>query len=273
MSSTVESVYLLLVLYSLGQSAFGGCAGKCCRGRDMNCLTTDWRMDRVYGTCYCDESCGQTRDCCFDYFTECPAQDCAVSEWSFWSGCAKQCQPSMRVRVRHTERQPSNSGEPCPALEQRAGCKQYRDNKGRPCAANSGQEDTGSEILYSSTIRLNVHPLIYVSNDVVTLPYPSPCSFCVEFMLESRTLHCSLQNRPQTHWMRYITEGFRVCVACEPPAMRNNSARCQGDGQDADKDAVLHWQALGSPQCSGTWKKVQKSKHCNCPPQHSFVFI
>ena len=39
------------------------------------------------------------------------------------------------------------------------------------------------------------------------------------------------------------------------------------------REAVLHWQAVGNPQCSGTWKKVQKTQQCNCPPQHSFVFI
>lgn len=63
-------------------------------------------------------------------------------------------------------------------------------------------------------------------------------SFCMEFALESRTPHCTVENRPHTHWMRYIAEGFRVCVACEPPAMRNNSGSCQGDGQESDKYEV-----------------------------------
>ncbi|MEQ2205545.1 hypothetical protein XENOCAPTIV_002706 [Xenoophorus captivus] len=181
-----------MVLCYLGQKHLvtGGCLGKCCRGRNMGCSTNDWRMDRAYGTCYCDEDCVNTKDCCFDYFTECPddlsfvlwgpilAQDCVVSPWSFWSGCAKPCQPSVRVRVRHVEQQPVNSGDPCPLLEERAG-------------------------------------------------------FCVEFELESRTPHCTQQNQPHTRWMRYITEGFKVCVACEPPALRNSS--CQGDGQESDK--------------------------------------
>lgn len=52
----------------------GGCSGKCCRGTDLTCKTTDWRMDRVYGSCYCDEGCQRTRDCCFDYPTECPGE-------------------------------------------------------------------------------------------------------------------------------------------------------------------------------------------------------
>uniref|UniRef100_A0A3B4EU16 Somatomedin B and thrombospondin type 1 domain containing n=1 Tax=Pundamilia nyererei TaxID=303518 RepID=A0A3B4EU16_9CICH len=229
----------------------GGCSGKCCRGRDTNCLTTDWRMDRVHGTCYCDEGCVRTKDCCFDYFTECPAQDCVVSDWSFWSGCAKPCQPSVRIRVRHIEQQPHNSGQPCPGLEQRAGCREYRDHLGRHCGFNSGPA--------------------FITSMAFAKGRPK---FCVEFKLESRTPHCTVENRPHTLWMRYITEGFNVCVACEPPAMRNNTSSCQGDGQESDKYAtVLHWQAVGNPQCSGTWKKIQKTQRCACPPQHSFVFI
>lgn len=76
MGSSVEFACLLLMVSTLGRNhlASGGCAGKCCRSRDLSCLTTDWRMDRVYGTCYCDMGCIRTKDCCFDYFTECPGE-------------------------------------------------------------------------------------------------------------------------------------------------------------------------------------------------------
>lgn len=76
MGSSVEFACLLLVVSTLGKNHLvsGGCSGKCCRGRDLSCSTTDWRMDRVYGTCYCDEGCIRTKDCCFDYFTECPGE-------------------------------------------------------------------------------------------------------------------------------------------------------------------------------------------------------
>lgn len=72
---------------------------------------------------------------------------------------------------------------------------------------------------------------------VKTVPFSdfNPFRFYVEFKLESRTPHCTVENQPHTHWMRYITEGFKVCVACEPPALRNSSGRCQGDGQESDK--------------------------------------
>uniref|UniRef100_A0A668A3I2 Somatomedin B and thrombospondin type 1 domain containing n=1 Tax=Myripristis murdjan TaxID=586833 RepID=A0A668A3I2_9TELE len=263
---SVEFACLFLVVCALGVNhlACGGCAGKCCRGKDSSCVTTDWRMDRVYGTCYCDELCVRTKDCCFDYFTECPAQDCAVSEWSYWSGCAKQCQPSVRVRVRHIEQRPRNGGEPCPDLEQKAGCREYRDHQGGNCGLNSGTH-----------IQAHKHTQTHTPTKEKrhALPQTQIWMFCVEFTLESRTPHCTVENQPHTHWMRYITEGFKVCVACQPPAMRNNSGSCQGDGQESDKEAVLHWQAVGSPRCSGTWKKVQKTQQCSCPPQHSFLFI
>ncbi|XP_014831806.1 PREDICTED: somatomedin-B and thrombospondin type-1 domain-containing protein-like, partial [Poecilia mexicana] len=99
---------------------------------------------------------------------------------------------------------------------------------------------------------------------------PLDPGFCMEFKMESRTAHCTVENRPHTLWMRYITEGFKVCVACDPPALRNSS--CQGDGQESDKEAVLQWQAAGNPHCRGTWKKVQKTPQCTCPTQHIFIF-
>lgn len=76
MGSSVEFACLLLVVSALGKSHLvsGGCSGRCCRSRDLSCSTTDWRMDRVYGTCYCDKGCDRTKDCCFDYFTECPGE-------------------------------------------------------------------------------------------------------------------------------------------------------------------------------------------------------
>lgn len=93
-----------------------------------------------------------------------PARDCAVSDWSFWSGCAEPCQPSVRVRVRHIEQQPSNSGEPCPSLEQRGGCREYRDRQGGHCGLNSGMQIqqhatcSGSLLFY---LILYAFPLVY----------------------------------------------------------------------------------------------------------------
>lgn len=76
MGPSVEFTCVLLTVFTLTKNLLvsGGCSGKCCHGRDLGCFTTDWRMDRVYATCYCDQDCVKTRDCCFDYFTECPGE-------------------------------------------------------------------------------------------------------------------------------------------------------------------------------------------------------
>ncbi|KAM9839213.1 somatomedin-B and thrombospondin type-1 domain-containing protein [Aulostomus maculatus] len=262
MGSCVDSACLLLLLVStFGTLVSGSCVGKCCRSRDLSCSSSGWRLDRVHGTCYCDEGCIRTKDCCYDYFTACPAQDCSMSEWSIWSGCAKPCEPSVRVRVRRIERQPSNNGEPCLSVEQRAGCREYRDHHDAQCGLSSGPAFITSMEFSRGRPKRDSYG------------NPLKPGFCVEFTLESRTPHCTVENRPHTHWMRYVTEGFKVCVACEPPAMHNNSGRCQGDGQESDKEDILHWQAVGNPRCTGTWRKIQRTQRCNCPPQHSFIFI
>ncbi|KAG5268612.1 hypothetical protein AALO_G00214460 [Alosa alosa] len=245
-------------LYHLAE---GGCSGKCCQGTDLTCTTTDWRMDRVYGTCYCDEGCQRTKDCCFDYTKECPAQPCVVSEWSYWSGCAQACQRSFRVRRRHIEREPSNSGEACPALEEQAGCMEYQTHQGQHCAQTQGPALITTVEYGKGRTGHNLY------GD------PQDSGFCMEFKMETLSPHCMVENRPYTRWMQYLREGFTVCVACQPPAMRNASRSCQGDGNYADRDEVLHWQAMGNPRCRGTWKKVQRLQHCSCPQVHSFVFI
>lgn len=83
MPPRVEVACWLLLFSALGQNHLvaGGCSGRCCRGRDLSCSATDWRMDRVYGTCYCDEDCVKTKDCCFDYFTECPGEQWRQGKW------------------------------------------------------------------------------------------------------------------------------------------------------------------------------------------------
>lgn len=87
-----------------------------------------------------------------------PAQNCKVSEWSFWSGCAAPCTPSFRVRVREVERQPNHSGAPCPRLEQRSGCRDYRDHWGRHCGQQSGKQIiTISDLKSAKSNRFNSH--------------------------------------------------------------------------------------------------------------------
>ncbi|XP_016099860.1 somatomedin-B and thrombospondin type-1 domain-containing protein-like [Sinocyclocheilus grahami] len=136
----------------------------------------------------------------------------------------------------------------------------------------------------SSTVELNCVGLIPGAAFITTMEYskgrthdlygaPMDAGFCMEFKMESLTPQCMVENRPYTRWMQYLREGYSVCVACQPLAMNNHSRSCQGDGNLAERDELLHWQAAGSPRCRGTWRKVQRLQHCSCPQVHSFIFI
>lgn len=61
-----------------------------------------------------------------------------MGEWSHWSGCAEQCQPDLRIRRRYVQQEPKNGGEPCPALEEKAGCLEYLTYQGEDCGHEHG---------------------------------------------------------------------------------------------------------------------------------------
>lgn len=61
-----------------------------------------------------------------------------MGEWSHWSGCAEQCHPGLRVRRRYVQQEPQNGGEPCPALEEKAGCLEYLTYQGEDCGHEHG---------------------------------------------------------------------------------------------------------------------------------------
>lgn len=69
----------------------------------------------------------------WDTWRSLPAVSCVVAEWSGWSRCVRPCQVSYRVRQRHVLQEPRNGGAPCPPLEERAGCVEYRSRQGVEC--------------------------------------------------------------------------------------------------------------------------------------------
>ncbi|KAF7662940.1 hypothetical protein LDENG_00223550 [Lucifuga dentata] len=114
--------------------------GLCCTGRDPSCISTGWRSDRSYGTCFCDQACVLTLDCCHDYNTACPAVSCVVSEWTEWSDCAEPCRATVRRRRRTILQEPLNAGKPCPHLEEKAGCADYHSQQGH-CQKALGEKN------------------------------------------------------------------------------------------------------------------------------------
>nr|XP_033790132.1 somatomedin-B and thrombospondin type-1 domain-containing protein [Geotrypetes seraphini] len=265
MSGTALSSLLWLAL-SLWRGAEGGCAeaARCCRGRDPTCVSSGWTASRVYGTCFCDEACTLTGDCCHDYSQACPARPCIVSEWSQWNGCTDLCKPSVRTRTRTIQQEPQNGGESCPSLEEKAGCLQYVTYQGRDC----GQSYVPAFITTAEYDRERKKRAL--SPDWET--HIEDTGYCVEFQIESLSHYCMVENRPYARWMQYLREGYTVCVACQHVAMNIANHRCSGDGLDSDGDRILHWQAVGNPRCHGTWKKVKQVEQCSCPPVHKFIF-
>uniref|UniRef100_A0AAR2LM14 SMB domain-containing protein n=1 Tax=Pygocentrus nattereri TaxID=42514 RepID=A0AAR2LM14_PYGNA len=242
-----------------------GClaAGLCCSGRESSCLSRGWRTDRTHGECYCDQACGTLRDCCYDYDQACPAVPCVVSEWSVWSGCSEPCKATVRVRQRRVLQEPQNGGEPCPPLQQTAGCAEYHNQHGH-CLQS----------LVPALITTGAFLFFQVSTDHV-MHICVMHSYCVEFELTSLTSACQHNIGPHTQWMQYLREGHQVCVECQPPALAAGQKHCSGDGEDIEQDrrVSLQWQAVGNPRCRGVWRRVRRRDSCSCPTVHSFLFI
>ncbi|XP_067856624.1 somatomedin-B and thrombospondin type-1 domain-containing protein isoform X1 [Heptranchias perlo] len=251
-----------LVLLEAG--AEGGCVdlGSCCKGREPDCRTTGWRPDRSHGTCYCDQACRHTLDCCHDYQLACPAISCKVTEWSFWSGCAEQCKNTYRIRQRYITQEPQNGGEPCPPLEERAGCVEYHSDQDRMCR----QSFVPALITTGGYGKARKKRDVFIESEAP--------GYCVEFQVKSLTQNCWIENRPHTRWMQYLREGFTVCVECQPPALNSGFQRCYGDGAETEsRNQILQWHAIGNPRCRGTWKWIRRMESCSCPSVHSFLFI
>ncbi|XP_071237172.1 somatomedin-B and thrombospondin type-1 domain-containing protein [Salvelinus alpinus] len=257
------SCVVLLVLLVVPNEA--GCqdTGFCCTGHDRSCVSKGWRADRSYGTCYCDQACTSTLDCCHDYEFACPAVSCVLSEWTAWSGCGEPCRATVRIRSREVLQEPRNGGKPCPHVEEHAGCAEYREHH-RQCGKSlvPALITTGG---YGNARKKRDIP----DNDDAE-------GYCVQFQLTSLTPGCQRSVGPHTRWMQYLREGHQVCVECQPPALAAGQTHCSGDGDKDEEESgrqSLQWQAVGNPRCRGVWRRVGRLDSCSCPTVHSFLFI
>ncbi|XP_069507375.1 somatomedin-B and thrombospondin type-1 domain-containing protein-like [Ambystoma mexicanum] len=256
-----------LVMVFFGVALFfpeseAGCLelGVCCTGRNMSCTTAGWRPDRSFGTCYCDQACCRTLDCCHDYAEACTGLPCSVSEWSSWSGCSKPCKSTYRIRTRQIIQEPT-SGEHCPPVLEKAGCLEYWNEQGLEC-----RQDIVPALITTESFG-KARRKRYVSNE------DERAGYCVEFQLISVTKACLIANNAHSQWMQDLREGYTVCVECQPPAMNQGSHRCYGDGRGAKRNQLLHWKAVGNPQCKGGWKRVRQRDNCSCATGDSLLFI
>ncbi|XP_010217089.1 PREDICTED: somatomedin-B and thrombospondin type-1 domain-containing protein [Tinamus guttatus] len=177
------------------------------------------------------------------------------------AGAAEPCRAPYRVRRRHVLREPRNGGEPCPALEERAGCMEYWSLQGAECK----QSLLPALITTGGFGKARRKRAAADGNE--------RAGYCVEFQLVAITPGCLRGHRSHTLWMRYLREGHTVCVECQHPALDPGSLHCYGDGSGSQQNQLLHWEAVGSPQCRGTWKRIRQLDTCSCPSVHSFLFI
>uniref|UniRef100_A0A3Q3X4W1 SMB domain-containing protein n=1 Tax=Mola mola TaxID=94237 RepID=A0A3Q3X4W1_MOLML len=264
MGCSSAALVCLGVCVFLASRGLAGCRDErlCCSGREPSCVSAGWKSDRSYGSCYCDQVCVSTLDCCHDYQTACPAVSCVVSEWTEWSGCVKPCTATVRRRSRTILQEPLNAGEPCPHLEEHAGCAEYWTQQGHchnslvPALIITGG--------YGNARKKRDIP---DSSDVT--------GYCVQFQLTSLTKGCQQSAGLHTQWMQELREGHHVCVECQPPALAAGHTHCAGDweGYNEDRRASLRWQAVGNPRCKGMWRREGRSEACSCPSAHSFLFI
>lgn len=103
----------LCALARLWPGTLAGCAeaGRCCPGRDAACFVLGWRLDRVYGTCFCDQACRLTGDCCFDYARACPGGWRGPGRGA---GGASPSPAAKGYRIPHQEPQPGSQDPPGP---------------------------------------------------------------------------------------------------------------------------------------------------------------
>ncbi|KAM6927680.1 somatomedin-B and thrombospondin type-1 domain-containing protein [Xenentodon cancila] len=263
LSSSITLIFLGVLFFLVGPTR-AGCrdAGLCCSGRDPSCASEGWRSDRSFGTCYCDQACVSTLDCCHDYETVCPAVHCVVGAWTQWSGCTEPCRATVRRRSRTVLQQPLNAGRPCPRLEEHAGCVEYWSRDGH--CQNS---------LVPALITTSGYGNARKKRDI--RDSSSLIGYCLQFRLTSLTKGCRESRGPHTLWMQYLREGHRVCVECQPPALAEGQKHCGGDGEETheDRQRSLLWQAVGNPRCRGAWRREGPLEACSCPTSRSFLFI
>ncbi|XP_051489189.1 somatomedin-B and thrombospondin type-1 domain-containing protein-like isoform X4 [Apus apus] len=173
---------------------------------------------------------------------------CVVSQWSGWSSCAEPCKTTYRVRRRHIIQEPRNGGEPCPPLEERAGCVEYWTQQGTECK----QSLIPALITTGGFGKARKKRAAGDGNE--------RAGYCVEFQLVAITPGCLHSHHPYTHWMQYLREGHIVCVECQHPALDSRSLHCSGDGSESKKE--LHSFPVNCYGCSSLPLEVSPGSPC-----------
>ncbi|XP_038074585.1 somatomedin-B and thrombospondin type-1 domain-containing protein-like [Patiria miniata] len=242
---------------------FGGAL--CCQGKDLNCVAEGYRVNSPYyhETCFCDKACVDSRDCCSDYEAACPAVDCEVSSWSYWSGCSVLCGIGVSERRRYKIKDPENAGDKCPPFRQMRACFASF------CETNEIPANGIALVLpYSYNARRDDPDLNRMKNFLISLGQYKPFdSYCVYFKVTGRNKSCR-SNRDSV-WANIIKKGTLVCVECTQPAF-DNDGRCRGEGTEGKR---TRWSAVDLPKCRGRWVQTSIQEKCKCNTGSDLIFI
>ncbi|XP_039258926.1 somatomedin-B and thrombospondin type-1 domain-containing protein-like [Styela clava] len=237
----------LLSFVTQFSSVDGGCmdTGICCPGRNNSC-----RFTLQLQTCYCDEFCSKSEDCCDDYDYFCRKQDCVLTYWTEWSECSGRCSKGRQERTRSIHIPASSGGEPCGRRSQVRTCY----DTSRSC-----QKKEVALLLPTYYKSYRNRPNKYFTIENVKRP-----SYCIRYYLKYISPYC----RYNTPW-HMMNVGDLVCVECDDIAM-NKEGFCKG----ANTKSSGSWRGIATQNCYGTWKVESGiEENCECGHKHGYDFL
>jgi len=277
------SVLMVAVAWSTG-GAEAGCASSslCCRQHNNTCVANGPRLKSPTSeTCYCDEYCLNTGDCCTDFSSVCRPVDCRLGDWNDWEDCNTQCGRGVMTRKRRVIVDARNGGKPCGSVSERrlcwgTNCKVARSTNGGNVEE---QRETGKIIpsVYGSwrsnkmydpfkdPLRSNLYEE-YHKHNLVTRPM-----YHTMYEVVRSSPICGAKFAPQ--WARALKKGASICVECQQFAMHKRlGVRCKGHGA---LQKETRWDAVITPGCHGIWTMKSAANNGPCPAskEQAFIFI
>lgn len=273
-------IFLTMSWLSGDAEASCGAAKLCCRHHNNSCTTKGPRMKSPTSeTCYCDEYCLNTNDCCTDFNTACRSVDCQLGDWEDWEECNTQCGRGVMTRRRQVLVEARNGGKPCGAVSERrlcwgSNCKVARSNVGVEEMRETGKiipsiygayRNNKMYDPFKDPLRSNLYEE-YHKHNLITRPM-----YHTMFQVVRSSPICGAKFAPQ--WAKMLKKGATICVECQQFAMHKRlGVRCKGHGA---LNKETRWDAVTTPGCHGIWTMSSAANNGPCPPskEQSFIFI
>ncbi|XP_040579767.1 somatomedin-B and thrombospondin type-1 domain-containing protein [Lepeophtheirus salmonis] len=279
----------LLLLFIGNQGIEGSCyaSGMCCPGRDSSCGVQNDGGKRNE-TCYCDEGCLETGDCCSDYEEYCDiiVTDCVTSDWSEWSECNQNCGVGVKSRSRVIVQYPSPGGKSCGSLNQNRRCvgqrcsmyqRQYKSPIGEtagllsakflnPKKHKSSWDIRENLFLHNEWNRKEVREDGYQSDE--PQEQTDDRNYCIVFELVKVSKACVKDDD-----FHGLHQGEIRCALCTDNSRHKSLGdRCRGHGVPSK---LTRWRSTIHSRCHGKWKRKHETRDCRklCPHGADFIFV